>query len=215
MEMIGRSLIRVGEVVFLISTLALASSSYRRNPGTSTAIPDPDRAGTYRIALAGTVQDDLTYDDVPSASVVLHIRHAVDPARRRFAATVTDFCGPPGREALSAETAEVAWPRSPPDPSVRLLGIPGVDGQPIQAFRGTKERHRGRSRGKDGYASNQAIGGPRGDGRLRFPQRAERFGPEPPSSGLNPTAISGVPGSLRGLRAQCVAVDRGRSCCNT
>ena len=68
MEMIGRSLIRRGEVVFLIDTMGgelklLPTEAHDVDGG-----PDPS-TWTYRLTLNGPSRT-LTHDDIPSQSVL-------------------------------------------------------------------------------------------------------------------------------------------------
>ena len=78
LELIGRSLIRRGELVFLLDT---SSGNLRLIPAEThdvTGGPDPS-TWEYRITLGGPSRI-LTHNDVPAQSV-LHFRYAADAAR--------------------------------------------------------------------------------------------------------------------------------------
>ena len=78
LEMVGRSLIRTGEIIFLIDT---SSGRLRLIPAETHDIeggPFPEE-WEYRLTLGGPSRT-ITYDYV-QASSVLHFRYAVDPSR--------------------------------------------------------------------------------------------------------------------------------------
>ena len=170
LEMIGRSLIRVGEVVFQIDT----SAGLKLLPAQSWDVegdPDPD-SWEYRLTLSGPSKT-LTYDNVPSASV-LHFRYAADPARPwrgNSPIAVADLAG-----KLSAETARALYEESS-GPVGSLLGLPGVDG--ADATVEALKTDIANARGKVGLLEGGDWGSGGGDAKVSL--KTERFGPEPPS----------------------------------
>ena len=77
LEMVGRGLVRHGEVVFMIDT----SAGLKLLPAQSWDVdgdPDPD-SWEYRLTLGGPSRT-FTHNHVPAASV-LHFRYAADPSR--------------------------------------------------------------------------------------------------------------------------------------
>ncbi len=121
LELVGRSLIRHGEIVFLIDT---TSGRLRLIPAETHDVeggPFPDE-WEYRLTLGGPSRT-ITYDFVPAASV-LHFRYATDPStpwRGNGPLAVANLAG-----RLSAETVN-ALANESSGPVGRLLGIP-VDG---------------------------------------------------------------------------------------
>ena len=104
MEMIGRSLIRVGELVLLIDT---QGGRLRLLPAESHDVeggPDPS-TWEYRLTLGGPSKT-ITHDFVPSQQV-LHFKYAPDPStpwRGNSPISVAHLAG-----KLSAETVKGAW----------------------------------------------------------------------------------------------------------
>ena len=121
LELVGRSLIRRGEVVFLIDTQA---GKLRLIPAETHDVqggPFPE-TWTYRVTLGGQSQTN-TYDYVPAQSV-LHFRYTCDastPWRGNGPIAVANLAG-----RLSAQTVNALADESS-GPVGRLLGIP-VDG---------------------------------------------------------------------------------------
>ena len=140
MELIGRSLIRYGEVVFLIDTQA---GKLRLIPAETHDVeggPFPEE-WEYRLTLGGPSRT-MTYDLVPAQSV-LHFRYAVDaatPWRGNGPIAVANLAG-----RLSAETVN-ALANESSGPVGRLLGIP-VDGDDatVQALKADIRDARGRT----------------------------------------------------------------------
>ena len=121
LELVGRSLIRTGEVVFLIDTQAgrlrlIPAETHDVNGG-----PFPEE-WEYRLTLGGPSRT-LTIDYVPAASV-LHFRYAADAATPWRGNGPVEVAALAGR--LSAETVRALAEESS-GPVGRLLGIP-VDG---------------------------------------------------------------------------------------
>ena len=121
LELVGRSLIRRGEVVFLIDTTA---GMLRLVPAQMHDVeggPFPEE-WEYRITLGGPSKT-VTHEFVPATSV-LHFKYAVDastPWRGNSPLAVAHLAG-----KLSAETVRALGEESS-GPVGRLLGIP-VDG---------------------------------------------------------------------------------------
>ena len=122
MEIVGRSLIRIGEVVFLIDTMGGELKLLPTEAHDIEGGPDPS-TWTYRLTLNGPSRT-FTHDDVPAQSV-LHFRYAVDPARPWAGRGPIQVAALAGR--LSAETVKALGDEAS-GPTGRLLGIP-VDGQ--------------------------------------------------------------------------------------
>ena len=120
--MVGRSLIRHGELVLLIDTTA---GKLRLVPAESHDVsggPFPEE-WEYTVTLGGPSKT-MTHEFVPAASV-LHFRYAADPARPWRGNGPVEVAALAGR--LSAETVRALAEESSGQVG-RLLGIP-VDGQ--------------------------------------------------------------------------------------
>ena len=170
LSMIGRALIRRGEIVFYIDAsveggiFLLPCESWDITGG-----PNPE-TWTYRCTVGGP-QRTVTYDRVP-AQGVLHISYAVDPGRpwRGYGPLYVASLG--GR--LSAETAsaladEAAGPRG------SFLPVPadGLDGT-VTALRGDIRTAKGKMLlGESGDWGNVGSGG-------SAMWEAKRFGANPP-----------------------------------
>ncbi len=171
LALIGRELIRRGEVVFLIDTTA---GKLRLIPAETHDVeggPFPEE-WEYRLTLGGPSRT-VTYDFVPAASV-LHFRYAVDsarPWRGNGPIAVANLAG-----KLSAETVN-ALANESSGPVGRLLGIP-VDGQDatVQALKADIRDARGRTALIE--TGDWANSG--GDSKVDL--KTERFGAEPPAS---------------------------------
>ena len=171
LELVGRSLIRRGEVVFLIDTTA---GKLRLIPAETHDVeggPFPEE-WEYRLTLGGPSRT-VTYDFVPAASV-LHFRYVVDsarPWRGNGPIAVANLAG-----KLSAETVN-ALANESSGPVGRLLGIP-VDGQDatVQALKADIRDARGRTALIE--TGDWANSG--GDSKVDL--KTERFGAEPPAS---------------------------------
>ena len=170
MEMIGRSLIRTGELVFLIDTLA---GRLRLIPAETHDVeggPLPEE-WEYRLTLGGPSRT-ITHEFVPSQSV-LHFKYAVDPARPWRGNGPVQVATLAGK--LSAETVN-ALANESSGPVGRLLGIP-VDGEDatIQALKSDIANARGKmaiiEAGNWGNAGEARVG-----------LKTERFGAEPSAS---------------------------------
>ena len=119
--MIGRSLIRRGELVFLIDTQAGKLRLIPAETHDVTGGPYPEE-WEYRLTLGGPTRT-MTHEFVPATSV-LHFKYAADPStpwRGNGPIAVANLAG-----KLSAETVN-ALANESSGPVGRLLGIP-VDG---------------------------------------------------------------------------------------
>ena len=171
MEMIGRSLIRRGEVVFLIDTMGgelklLPTEAHDVDGG-----PDP-MTWTYRLTLNGPSRT-LTHDDIPAQSV-LHFKYAVDPStpwRGNSPIAIAHLAG-----KLSAETVRALADESSGGVG-RLLGVP-VDGgdATVTALKADIRDARGRT----ALIETGDWGNAGGDTKVDL--KTSRFGPEPPAS---------------------------------
>ena len=171
MEMIGRSLIRTGSIVFLLDT---SGGQLRLLPAQThdvTGGPFPSE-WEYRLTLGGPSRT-VTYESVPSDSV-LHFRYACDPSTPWRGHSPMDVAALSGK--LSAETIgqlgdEVSGPVG------RLLGVP-ADGED-DTLSGLKQDialARGRTALLEtGDWDNQGGG-------ARVDLQSRRFGAEPPAS---------------------------------
>ena len=122
MELVGRSLIRQGEAIFLIDTTAgrlqlLPAETHDVDGG-----PYPDE-WEYRLTLGGPSRT-FTYPLVPASSV-LHFRYSVEPSRPWHGQGPLEVATLAGR--LSAEVINVLADESS-GPIGRLLGLP-IDGE--------------------------------------------------------------------------------------
>ena len=171
LEMVGRSLIRTGEVVFLIDTQA---GKLRLIPAETHDVeggPYPEE-WEYRLTLGGPSKT-LTHEFVPAASV-LHFRYAVDaatPWRGNGPIAVANLAG-----RLSAETVN-ALANESSGPVGRLLGIP-VDGADA-TVEGLKADIKNAA-GRVALLETGDWGNAGGDSKVDL--KAERFGAEPPAS---------------------------------
>ena len=171
LELVGRSLIRRGEVVFLIDTQA---GKLRLIPAETHDVeggPFPEE-WEYRLTLGGPSRT-VTYDFVPAASV-LHFRYAVDastPWRGNGPVQVAALAG-----RLSAETVRALAEESS-GPVGRLLGIP-IDGEDatVQGLKADIKNAAG------GMALLEAGDWGNAGGDAKVDLKAERFGAEPPAS---------------------------------
>ena len=171
LELVGRSLIRRGEVVFLIDTQA---GNLRLIPAETHDVqggPYPEE-WEYRLTLGGPSRT-VTIDYVPAASV-LHFRYAVDaatPWRGNGPIAVANLAG-----RLSAETVRALADESS-GPVGRLLGIP-VDGQDatVQGLKADIKNAAGRV----ALLETGDWGNAGGDTKVDL--KTERFGAEPAAS---------------------------------
>ena len=171
LELIGRSLIRTGEVVFLIDTTA---GRLRLVPAQTHDVeggPFPEE-WEYTLTLGGPSRT-VTYDFVPAQSV-LHFKYAVDastPWRGNGPIAVANLAG-----RLSAETVN-ALANESSGPVGRLLGIP-VDGADA-TVEGLKADIKNAA-GRVALLETGDWGNAGGDSKVDL--KAERFGAEPPAS---------------------------------
>ena len=196
LELVGRSLIQRGEVVFLIDTQA---GNLRLIPAETHDVeggPYPEE-WEYTLTLGGPSKT-VTHDFVPAASV-LHFRYAVDastPWRGNGPIAVANLAGRLSAETVSALANESSGPVG------RLLGIP-VDGEDatVQALKSDIANAKGKvallESGDLGQRRRGRQGGPQG---RAFRGRA--------AGGSGGAGVSGVPGSVRGVRIQCGFVGR-------
>ena len=173
MSMIGRALIRRGEIVFLIQVDAERGLTLLPCQSHDVAgSPDP-RSWIYRCSVGGP-GSTLTYAGVPAEGVI-HLRYATDPERpwRGYGPLgVALLAGRLSAETVAALADEVSGPRG------TLLGIP-IDGADptvatlrtdIAALRGKVALWQGSS-----DWGNEGDGGKAGMGTVRL-------GANPPSS---------------------------------
>ena len=171
LELVGRSLIRHGEIVFLIDT---TSGRLRLVPAEThdvTGGPFPEE-WEYRLTLGGPSRTH-TYDYVPAQSV-LHFRYACDastPWRGNGPVQVANLAG-----RLSAQTVNALADESS-GPVGRLLGIP-VDGADA-TVEGLKADIKNAA-GRVALLETGDWGNAGGDAKVDL--KAERFGAEPPAS---------------------------------
>ena len=171
MELIGRSLIRRGELVLLIDS---SSGSLRLVPAQTHDVeggPFPDE-WEYKITLGGPSRT-MTYDFVPAASV-LHFRYASDPSTPWRGNGPVEVAALAGK--LSAETAR-ALADEASGPVGRLLAVP-VDGADASVT-GLKTDI-ANARGRTAIIEGGDWGNAGGDSRVSL--KSERFGAEPPAS---------------------------------
>ena len=174
LELIGRSLIRRGDLAFLIDTQGGALSLIPASTINVTGGPDP-ATWTYTITCGGPSQT-LTYNGVPAASV-LHFRYAADLERPWRGQGPLDVARLAGR--LSAATAN-ALANEAAGPQGSILGIP-KDGEDdtVTGLKSDIANVRGRVLMMETGDWGQSPGG--GSARLT----ANRFGADPPDGLVN------------------------------
>ena len=170
MEMIGRSLIRTGEIVYMIDT---ASGMLKLIPVETWDIlgrADPS-TWEYRLNLGGPSMIE-THNDVPASSV-LHFMYARDPQRPWRGNSPIGVASLAGK--LSAETTN-ALANESSAPVGRLLGIPkdGND-QTIDALKRDIRDAKGR-------VALLETGDWDNTGSAKVDLDSRRFGAEPPAS---------------------------------
>ena len=171
LKLVGRSLIRRGQVVFLIDTQA---GKLRLIPAETHDVeggPFPEE-WKYRLTLGGPSRT-VTYDFVPAASV-LHFRYAADastPWRGNGPVEVAALAGKLSAETVNALANEASGPVG------RLLGIP-VDGADA-TVEGLKADIKNAA-GRVALLETGDWGNAGGDAKVDL--KAERFGAEPPAS---------------------------------
>ena len=171
LEMVGRSLIRAGEIVFLIDTEAGRLRLIPAQTHDVSGGPFP-AAWEYTVTLGGPSKT-VTYEFVPAASV-LHFRYAPDaatPWRGNSPISIANLAG-----KLSAETARALGEESS-GPVGRLLGLP-VDGasDTVSGLAADILNARGRT----ALLEVGDWGNAGGDNKVAL--KTERFGAEPPAS---------------------------------
>ena len=163
LEMVGRSMIRLGECVFLIDTMGGMLHLIPAEMHDVSGGPRPDD-WEYRLTLAGPTTTQ-TYDHIPAESV-LHFRYASSPGAPWRGQGPIAIAAIAGR--LSAETMNVLADESS-GPVGSLLGIP-ADGEDatVEALKGDIRKAQGRlallesgdwgeHRRRDGGHQSQAV----------------------------------------------------------
>ena len=173
LEMIGRALIRRGEVVYMID---MGSGQLRLLPAASwdvTGGPDPS-TWSYRLSLSGP-STTMTYDEVDPERV-LHFKYASDPSSPWRGNSPMDIASLAGK--LSSETARQLGEESSGSVG-RLLSIPkDGDDATISALRKDIQSAAGRVALVEGGDWGDAGGG-------RMDIKTERFGADPPQGMVN------------------------------
>ena len=199
LAMIGRALVRKGEIVFYIDTSAgmidlLPCQSHDVDGG-----PNP-RTWIYRCTTAGP-ERTYTFDHMPADSVV-HLMHSRDPEqpfRGIGPLQSAQLTGRLASETLAALADESSGPRG------HIMGLP-VDGDdptlaPLKAAIG-------KLKGEVAYLEDGDYGGAAGGGKVML--KPERLGPEPTAAlvellkisredvfgacGINPALFETAPG---------------------
>ncbi len=170
LELVGRSLIRRGEVVFLIDT---TSGRLRLIPAETHDVeggPFPDE-WEYRLTLGGPSRT-VTYDVVPAQSV-LHFRYGVDPSTPWRGNGPIEVAALAGK--LSASTVKALGDEAS-GPVGRLLWIP-VDGADatVEGLKTDIANARGKMALLETGDWDNA-----GDAMVNL--KTSRFGAEPPAS---------------------------------
>ena len=175
LSMIGRSLIRQGEIVFRIDVV---NGAVRLIPAASWDVsggPDPS-TWDYRLTLAGPDRYN-TVVDAPADSVV-HIRLQADPESPWRGVAPLEGAAIAGR--LSAETmSRLADEASGPVGHFLPMPVDGAD-PTITALKADVKNAKGQQLTVEsmaaGWAGDAAQGAPRND------WTSKRFGPNPPTS---------------------------------
>ena len=169
LELVGRSLIRRGELAFLIDTQGGALALIPASTVTVNGGPSPS-TWTYTLTCGGPSQT-LTYDGVPADSV-LHFRYAADPERPWRGQGPIDVARLAGK--LSAVTV-TALANEAAGPQGRILGIP-KDGD--DATVAELKRDIANAKGRILLMESGDWGGAAGGGQAR--PMSQRFGADPP-----------------------------------
>ena len=173
LEMVGRSMIRLGECVFLIDTMGGMLHLIPAEMHDVSGGPRQDD-WEYRLTLAGPTTTQ-TYDHIPSESV-LHFRYASSPGAPWRGQGPISIAAIAGR--LSAETMNVLADESS-GPVGSLLGIP-ADGEDatVEALKADIRKAQGRLALLESGDWGNTGGG-------MVDTKAKRFGAEPPQSLVN------------------------------
>ena len=173
MTLIGRSLIRKGEILFQIDT---STGRLQLIPAMAHSIaggPDPE-SWQYDLTLGGP--SETVSLSLPAASV-LHLRYASDPEtpwRGTGPLQVAYLAGELSAETVKALADETSGPRG------SFLPIPGTDGDDdtVSELKGDVRNANGSLLVVESMADDFQGGGnaPQGD------WLAKRFGPSPPSA---------------------------------
>ena len=173
MEMIGRSLIRTGESVFLIDTTAGIVQLLPADTWNVTGGPMP-ASWEYQLTLGGPSRT-YTYDYVDAMSV-LHFRYASDPSRPWRGNGPIQVAALAGR--LSAETINALGDESS-GPVGSLLGIPkDGDDDTVMSLKGDIRNAAGRVALIESGDWDNA-------GSANVNLQAQRFGADPPQALVN------------------------------
>lgn len=167
--MVGRSLIKYGEIVFFIDTTNGALALRPAETFDIQGPPNPDQ-WRYRLTLGGP-SETLTYNDIPADSVV-HVRYAVDPAtpwRALSPLGVATLAGKLSAETTKALADESGMPRG------GFLPIP-LDGQDptVTALKADIKRANG------GLLTVESGDWDAQGGARKAEWMQTRFGPNPP-----------------------------------
>ena len=169
--MVGRALIRHGQIVFMIRT---SKGRLELLPAqTHDVFGGPERdTWDYRLTLGGP-SETLTFEDVPNSSVI-HAKYAVDPSYPWRGLSPLSIAGLAGR--LSAETmAALADESSMPRGAFLPLPVDGDDAT-NEAMRGDIKKSKGSILTVEGGDFDNA-----GDKRAAD-YMVKRFGATPPDS---------------------------------
>ena len=173
LEMIGRSLIRRGELVFMIDTVG---GRLQLLPADSWDVDGGPRPGEwmYRVTLSAPSGTE-TYEAMP-ASGVLHFRYCAEasrPWRGLSPMSVASIAG-----TLSAETANALGHESS-GPVGKILGVP-IDGDSATISKLREDI--ANARGRMAFLENSDWGNANTGG---VDLEAKRFGAEPPQALVN------------------------------
>ena len=170
MEMIGRSMIRSGELLMMIDTTGGRIKLLPAQTHDVTGGPYPE-SWMYGLTLGGP-SDTLTFDSIPAESV-LHFRYAADPAQPWRGNSPLQVAALAGR--LSAETVNSLSDESS-GPTGSLLGIPkDGDDDTVAALKGDIANARGRVALLESGDWDNAGGG-------EVDLAVKRFGADPPEA---------------------------------
>ena len=172
LSMIGRSLIRRGEILFLIK---IDGGRVKLWPAAShdiTGGPDPD-SWTYRLTVGGPERTE-TYPDVPAAGVI-HLQYSRDPEhpwRGYGPLQVAQLGGRLSSETVAALADEASGPRG----SLLPLPMPGDD-PTIELLKADLKRLKGQLATVETTQSMAPGAAGTNDGWI-----ARRIGAEPPAA---------------------------------
>ncbi len=176
MALIGRALVRQGEIVLLLD---VRNGQVELWPAASWDVRGDYDPSTwfYEVHLAGPSRQ-MTRKSV-SADSIIHVRYAVDPERPWHGVGPIQSAALAGK--LSAETAAALGDESS-GARAKLLPFPGVGGDDpvLNTLKGQIQKAKGGLHFVESMANSWAVG--EGDRAGKYDWGTTRIGPEPPAA---------------------------------